>query len=139
MADILLSVINDTVGGGFKSDGIVYTSLASGQTGSLLSLPEVQGKVYRVFLLTTGTSVAQAGISFICDSVTIEDQKTLADNSDPSASSSSEFGIVRNYFFDTTTNRRIYNVIECLSFEITKNAGNTTTAIDVSYELGSYA
>jgi len=136
----LLSSVTGGGGSGFNSDGIVYTSIATGQTGSLISLPEVSGKVYRIFLLATGTSSQQTGISLITNGVTIESEKTLVDNTSPSADIEIEFGVFRNYTASTSTTptRRMYDIVECASFEVTKNPGNTTQAIDLSYEIGSY-
>lgn len=141
MADILLSTVAGSGGGGFQSEGSIYESLAIGQTGSLISLPEVSGKVYRITLLATSTNDNQLGISLITNGNTIESEKALVDSQSPNGGVVGAFGVVGYYYSvtDTTNVRKLYSMVECSSFEITKNAGNTGVAIDLVYEVGSYA
>ena len=137
MSELLSSVVGGG-GSGFQSEGITFQNITSGQTGELISIPEVSGKVYRIFLLATSTPSAQPGISLITNGNTIESEKILIDSS-PSSTGTSSFGISRIINSTTVTlGRGFYNVVECSSFSIEKNAGNTTEDIDLSYETGEY-
>lgn len=127
-------------GGGFQlSEGITYTEIAAGVTGVIFSRPEVEGKVYRIVLLASSTTSTQVGISLVASGITLADEETLMDNTAPAAAGGGSLGVFRNYTKDNTSNSlSMYDVIECKSFELIKNAGNTLEPIDITYELGEY-
>lgn len=134
MASELLSSITGG-GGGFVTEGAVVSTVAAGVTGTLLSLPSVQGKVYRIRSLSTDGGISQAGISLIINGVTIESEEVLADTSPTVAT---EFFISDIYGPVGIYTGKSYRMIECESFSIEKNAGNTTEDIICTYEIGSY-
>ena len=127
-------------GGVFVSEGMVGEQLPSGQTGPLISLPEVTGKAYKITQISTGaTNGIQGGISLTTNGNVLHDQAGL-DDLDPSAtkpSDSNTFLVSRIFGQSTLTNSKVYDEIICTSFSLSKNAGNTDKAIDLVYEIGS--
>ncbi len=126
-----------TSGGGyfFPSGGIQGERITSGQTGVLFSAPEATGVVYKITSLACSASVAQAGISLIVNGVTIEDEKQLFDIT-PTAGSTSPSFSVSETIGNVSGGLRVYKNIECTSFSVVKNAGNTPQSIDIIYQIG---
>lgn len=124
-------------GGGFRSEAIVSETIASGQTGELISLPAVDGKFYKIFLLVAASG-NQGGITLTCDGEDLFSEKSLTYSTSISTSathtaivrafSSSNAGLVRN----------LYQEVLCESFSLHKNTGNTLQDIYLSYEIGNF-
>ena len=138
MADVALTKIAGEGGLFCPTGGIVSDVLPSGQTGLLLSLPEVLGKYYKITSLSVGNSISsQAGISLIVNGETIEDEKTL-DDQEPNVitPSSSAFLVSQLYSNSSIGASRFYKEIYCTSFSVLKNAGNTAQPIAYVFEIG---
>lgn len=120
-------------GGLFRSEGITTATISSGVTGILLDVPEQPGKVFRLFRLSCSSTSPQVGISLITDQGTLEDEQQLSDNN-PVSTAVGEFAVSRGQ--DGALALGVYNIIDCKSFQITKNAGNTTQDIIYAYETG---
>lgn len=121
-------------GGGavsFRIDSRNYQIISAGVTGTLINPTAPVGSVIRLVVLHTNTAGTQSGISLIRDGVTIETTKTLADNT-PSGDLTT-FSVARN-----SNVPGVYDVVECESFEVIKDAGNTLQDIIVVYEVGKY-
>lgn len=125
-------------GGVFMPDGgIVSDVLASGQTGVLLVVPEVEGIVYKLTHMVANSTSPQSGMGLIVNGATLHDAVTL-DDTQPTSSqaSSTAFSVAQIYGTATVNNPRKYSHIFCKSFSFTKDAGNTTEAIAYVYEIG---
>jgi len=134
MADIpLTQVAGDKTY--FVSEGIVIDTISSGQTGNLLTVAESGNKVYRIFKLTTTSAAVQPGISLTTNGSIIESESILY-TGDADITQSGTFAVSRNAFSATALNT--YDVVECSSFSIDKNAGNTAQNIVLAYEIGEY-
>ena len=123
--------------GGFTSEGITEGVIAVGNTGTLLDVPEVNGKTFKLFLLQVAGATGQTGISLIINGVTIENQGTLEDPED-NPLTGIEFSVNRAFSSDISLGfkRKLYTEITCTSFSVVKNAGNTTQEIAYAYETG---
>ncbi len=125
----------------FVIESLVSDEIVTGQTGVLLSAPEVSGKVYKITRLHTGGNNEQAGVSLIIDGVTVFNEKNLMDVTPVEGSmqaTGDSFGVSQNF---TVTNLvsgvRVINEIYCTSFSLIKNNGNTAEVIDYAYQVGS--
>ncbi len=124
-------------GGYFTPESVVYSPISSGSTGTLLSLPEVEGKVYKIKYLITSASTTQTGISLIADGETVVDQNALYGfNVAPGASGS--FYIGSAYDGDIERVNQRIDPFYCKSLSILKNAGTTARALEFRYEVGSF-
>ncbi len=128
-------------GGYFVLEALQSDRMTAGQTGALLSVPEVSGKVYKITTLATSTSNPQSGMSLIVDGVTVFNEKSLVDQSPANGmlASGAEFGVSSLYATNgPVVATRFIREIYCTSFSLIKNAGNTAQTIDYVYEIGSY-
>jgi len=135
MADIpLTQVAGDKTY--FVSEGISSGTITLGQTGNLLSVAESGSKVYRIFLLTSLVS-GQVGISLTVNGTVIESEKELVH---ANSADSTQFAVIRNFvnISSPSAGLKVYDVIECTSFSVDKNAGNTGRDIVYAYEIGEY-
>jgi hypothetical protein len=132
----LLSSIASGGGAGFKISALVKGTIPAGATGTLLSLPEVENTFYRLVFLSINAASTQAGITLTSDGAALESVGVLVGTS-VSTQPAGLFNVRRNFsgiesFIGT------YDIIECKSFSIDKNAGNTAQDIYYAYEVGSY-
>jgi len=141
MPSLLLKDVEGSGGSGgsyFVPESVVRSPINSGNTGTFLSLPEVEGKVYKIKYLITASSGSQAGISLIVDGVTIVDELVLYSFSlaGPGSSGSFYIGVAYSGGIERV-NQRI-DPFYCKSLSILKNAGNTTRPLEFIYEVGSF-
>lgn len=135
----LLSSITGGNGGRFVSEGIVSGILSAGQTGELLSVPKVPNKSYRIRSLYCASTATQAGISLTTDELAIESESILSEAQPTATAETAMFFIGDEYAASTLGNgARGYKSVNCSSFSIDKNAGNTTEQIIYAYEIGEY-
>ena len=132
----LLSSIAGGGGAGFKISALVKGTILAGATGTLLSLPEVENTFYRLVFLSLTAASTQAGITLTSDGAALESVGILVGTS-ASTQSAGVFNVRRN-LTATDLYTGTYDVIECKSFSIDKNAGNTAETIYYAYEVGSY-
>lgn len=130
-------------GGMFTIESQVSNRITVGQTGTLLSVPEVSGKAYKITCLATQSNSVQAGMSLVIDGVTVFDEQSIMDQTPSSSDMSSlgdSFGVSAVYAntSNTTIGTRILREIYCTSFSLIKNAGNTSETIDYVYQIGSF-
>ena len=129
-------------GGMFTIESQVSNRITVGQTGTLLSVPEVSGKAYKITCLATQSNSVQAGMSLVIDGVTVFDEQSIMDQTPSSNDMSAlggSFGVSAVYSTtNTTVTIRILREIYCTSFSLIKNAGNTTENIDYVYQIGSF-
>ena len=135
--------ISDLSGGGyFVPEALQSDRIVAGQTGLLLSIPEVSGKVYKITRLTCTGNSTQGGISLIIDGVTVFDEQAVMDQTPTSAdmlATGDSFGIASTYSNSTAAAAaRIIKEAYCTSFSVIKNAGNTAQSIDYAYQVGSF-
>jgi|19_taG_2_1085344.scaffolds.fasta_scaffold47276_2 hypothetical protein len=131
--------VGNTGGGGyfFPSGGMQGERIAAGQTGVLISAPEVSGVIYKITSLISAASSVQAGISLIANGVTIEDEGNLWDISPTFSPDIDRFAISSTLSASNSAGAyRIYESITCTSFSVVKNTGNTTQTIDIIYQVG---
>lgn len=130
--------ISDLGGGGyfFPSGGLVGERIASGQTGVLISAPEVSGVVYKITGLSCTGTGTQDGITLIADGVAIEDEQKLDDTSPTPGANISGFGVSETFGPTSTAAYSVYRNITCKSFSVVKNTGNTIRMIDIIYQVG---
>ena len=132
----LLSSIAGGGGAGFKISALIKGSIPVGTTGTLLSLPEVANTTYRLVFLSLNAASTQAGITLTSDGVVLESIAILVGTS-AQTQTAGNFNVRRN-FSGTESFLGTYDSIECESFSIDKNAGNTAQIIFYTYEVGSY-
>jgi hypothetical protein len=131
--------LSDFEGGGgvfVPTGGMISDELTAGQTGLLISAPEVDNTVYKLQALLCDANATQAGISLIIDNVTIEDESILLDTSPTTGPAGGRFLISDSYGSTTAAAVRLYRNIICSSFSVVKNTGNTTQNIDIIYQVG---
>ena len=135
MSELLNSVAGGG-GAGFKISALVKGSMLSGATGTLLSLAEVANTTYRLVYLALGAANSQGGITLTSDGVVLESIATLVG---PSVNTLTVGNfIVRRNVLGSDSSIGSYDSIECKSFSVVKNAGNTASTIYYAYEVGSY-
>lgn len=126
---------------GFQTDGAQSEILALGQTGELIRLPEVLNKVYRIKLLCTKSAITQSGISLETNGEIIQAASILSDSQPMAAPGSNSFAVSQSHpvaINAATETANVYDVIECKSFAVIKDAGNTAQDIAIAYEIGEY-
>ena len=124
-------------GGVFQPESRVDTTIATGQTGDLITITAPTGKTIKVtYLFSSSTTTRQAGISLIVNGNTLIDQQSLAASVDQSVTGSFYIGMMASS--NPTTIAGYYRIPEvyCTSFVVNKNAGNTARSIYIVYEIG---
>ncbi len=134
-----------TIGGSgsmFVPEELKSDEITAGQTGLLLSEPEVSGKVYKITRVHTGGNDEQAGMSLIIDGVTVFNEKNLMDvtpTTNSMQATGDSFGVSQDFTVSNLVSGvRVINEIYCSSFSLIKNTGNTTEGIDYAYQVGSF-
>lgn len=125
----------------FTPEALQSSNIAANQTGVLLSVPEVAGKVYKINVLCVNSTSTQEGMSLVVNGVTISSDKALMSRVGLGADTNgSGFGVSGIFRDDTNASRgaRGYHEIYCTSFSLIKGAGNTGLSIAYAYEIGSY-
>lgn len=130
-------------GGYFVPESLVSGVIAIGQTGTLLTAPEVSGKVYKIQSLYTSANDEQPGMSLVVDGVTVFDEQNLMDITPLTTNMQvigNSFGVSRIYanVSNVSAGARIIAEIYCSSFSLIKNTGNTDRAINYAYQVGSF-
>ena len=137
MVDKTLRQLNGG-GGSWRTDGITNGALAAGQTGTLLTITAPAGKIVKLFSFISNTASQQGGISLVREGVTLENEQTVASlsgNTGGSVFAVSRVGITDS---QATSARGLYFEVEGDTITISKNAGNTTSALGYAYETGRY-
>ena len=127
-------------GGFFVPEAMQSAYIAASQTGLLLSVPEVEGKAYKINLLCVSTTAAQAGMSLVVNGVNLASDMFLMSRAGGNADANLlGFGVKGSISDnnDATRAARAYREIYCTSFSLTKGAGNTSQSIAYAYEIGS--
>ena len=116
-------------------------NLASGQTGTLLSVPEVDDTVYKITYIVTAFSGIINNMSLIIDGVTLESGSILGTSpGNGGITNTDRFAVCNRFSLNNSTGStgvRYYKEIYCKSFSLTASA-STTAPIDYAYEIGSY-
>ena len=122
-------------GGVFVPQSMQSATINSGQIGTLLSLPQTAGNIYKITLLSTNSKNLEESMKLVIDGVVVHDSLSLMGNT-----GSAGFGVTRGVIsLNTLANAHsmIYREIYCTSFNLSKVSGSTAQDIVYAYEVGS--
>ena len=119
---------------------IVSGTLGSGQTGTLLSVPEVDGIVYKItFIASVSSSGAIPNTSLIIDGAVISSGNLLGSSTSGGVATQNTYAVSNRFSLPNAIDSgvRYYREIYCKSFSL--NASTATgLGIDYAYEIGSF-
>ena len=121
--------VTDLAGGDYFSIEAKVLGSAVTSVGTLISLPEVEGKLYRIEGLYNNGNASQttSNITFIVDGVTLLDNETIRGPGGANTLRKNDLG------------GNIFDTITCKSFSIIGNAGIVgRPSIICSYLVGSF-
>tara|TARA_R110002167_G_scaffold28630_8_gene96074 strand:+ start:1797 stop:2240 length:444 start_codon:yes stop_codon:yes gene_type:complete len=127
-------------GGGGPLKLVAFTSdnIASGLTGTLLTVTAPANQYIKLnYLLCSGVGL-QSGMTLTVDGLAIFTDKLLLNSTPAESVSSNYFGVTDSWVATASSGayrgQNTLKYIMCTSFALSKNAGNTTSIIQYAYE-----